>query len=59
MWNFHVLPRRLTWLGHEFLDAAREDLRWGQAKRLVLEKTGSVSFATLQQVLVELMKRSL
>jgi hypothetical protein len=31
----------LTWAGHEFLDASRDDSRWESVKRLLLEKTGS------------------
>ena len=47
-------PKRLTWEGHEFLDAAREDTRWQKAKRLVFEKTGGLSFDVLKAVLAKL-----
>ena len=32
---------RLTWAGHDFLDAARSDTVWEQAKKLCLDKTGA------------------
>ena len=47
-------PTRLTWAGHEFLDAARDDTRWQKAKRFVIEKTGSLSFDLLKQVLTKI-----
>jgi Hypothetical protein (DUF2513) len=46
-------PKRLTWLGHEFLDASREPSRWEKAKSVVLEKTGGLSFEALKQVLFQ------
>lgn len=53
------LPRRLTWDGHEFLDAARDKSRWTRAKKMVLEKAGVLSFEALRQVLLALVKQSL
>ena len=35
---------RLTWQGHEFLDAARNEDRWNQAKKTISEKGGSLTF---------------
>lgn len=46
----------LTWQGHEFLDASRDESRWKKAKRLVFEKTGGLSFEMLKLALVEGMK---
>jgi hypothetical protein len=46
----------LTWDGHEFADAARDDSRWTKAMGLVQEKGGAVTIAVLTQVLVGLMK---
>ncbi len=45
------LPERLTWLGHEFLDASRNDTFWKKAKTAVLEKTGGLAFDVLFQLL--------
>jgi hypothetical protein len=52
-------PTRLTLAGHEFLDASREPSRWQKAKKVVLEKTGSLSFEALKQVLFQLIKEAL
>jgi hypothetical protein len=48
------VPRCLTWAGHEFIDAAREDTLWQKGKSLVLEKTGGLSFDVLKAVLIKL-----
>jgi len=48
------LVRRLTWDGHEFLDAARDETTWKQAKAVVAQKTGSLSFGVLKALLVKL-----
>jgi Hypothetical protein (DUF2513) len=34
----------LTWAGHEFADAARDETRWRKAMGVVQEKGGSVIF---------------
>jgi len=41
---------RLTWAGHEFLDAAREPTRWERTKAL-LAKAGGASFPVWMEVL--------
>ena len=38
----------LTWSGHEFLEASRDDSRWNKAKKIIWEKTGSFSFEILK-----------
>lgn len=38
---------RLTWLGHEFLDAAKDDSIWNKAKEKFLKPTVSFSFDLL------------
>ncbi len=48
-------PDRLTWHGHEFLDAARNDQSWGQVKQ-ALGKTGGFVVAVAEQLLLELVK---
>jgi len=52
-----VKVRRLTAAGHDFLDAARDETRWSQAKG-VCEKAGGWTVAILQQVLVGLLAQS-
>jgi len=46
-------PSKMTWLGHEFLDAARNDTVWRKTKELVKEKGGSVPFEVLKSLLVK------
>jgi hypothetical protein len=48
--------KKLTWPGHEFLDASRKDSVWQKAKSTVLEKTGGLSFEVLKAVVVQLAK---
>lgn len=47
-------PIRLTYQGHEFVDAARKDSLWRKATNLVQEKTGGLSLDVLKAVLVKL-----
>lgn len=48
--------RRLTWEGHEFLEAAKDTTRWNSAKALMKEKGGGMVFEVLKQLLIEMMK---
>jgi hypothetical protein len=54
-----AILRNLTWVGHEFADAARDDTRWKKAMGMVQEKGGSVSLSVLTQLLTALMKGAL
>jgi hypothetical protein len=49
----------LTWAGHEFLDASRDETRWEKAKNLIFQKGGSLSFELLKITLSEIMKKTL
>lgn len=49
----------LTWDGHDFLDAARNDKIWKKAKNITLEKTGGLAFDVLKGVLIQLGKKAL
>lgn len=49
--GFSIAPKRLTWKGHEFLDAARSDTIWNKVKAQVKDKAGSVSFDVLKVLL--------
>lgn len=53
------LPFRLTWEGHEFLDAARNDSTWERAKSKFAEHGLSASFTLLRTVLVGIAKQQL
>jgi len=44
--NIHGLsfkPKRLTWKGHEFLDAVKSDTVWNKVKTTVVEKGASLT----------------
>lgn len=53
-----VMPRSLTWKGHEFLDLAREQKRWNQAK-IAISKIGSAPISVWMKVLHDLMLKEL
>lgn len=53
-----ALPRALTWKGHEFLDLARDQKRWNQAKSLI-SKVGSAPLSVWTKVLSELVVKEL
>lgn len=48
--------RRLTWEGHEFIEAAKDTTRWNRAKALMKDKGGGMAFEVLKQLLIEMMK---
>jgi hypothetical protein len=52
------MPQRLTWEGHEFLEATRDDGLWKKAKDTTLSKGGGLTLDVLKAVLVELAKRA-
>ena len=46
----HFAPR-LTDAGHEFIELARSDARWREAKAIVTERTGGPSLALVRELL--------
>jgi Hypothetical protein (DUF2513) len=50
---------RLTWNGHEFLDAAKDDTLWNKAKTTIGQHFGSVPFDVLKQYLMKLINDGL
>jgi hypothetical protein len=54
-----VLPFSLTWRGHEFLDASRNEKLWKRATQLGAKKLGGVPFDVLLALLVQLAKDQL
>jgi hypothetical protein len=50
--------RSLTWKGHEFLDLARDQRRWNQAKAAI-GKVGSAPISVWMKVLQDLMFKDL
>ena len=53
-----AMPRSLTWKGHEFLDLARDQKRWNQAKTAI-GKVGSAPLSVWMKVLQDLMFKEL
>jgi hypothetical protein len=54
-----VLPFRLTWNGHEFIAAARNDSIWRKAKTKVATTAVDVPFAILKEVLMQILRGDL
>ncbi len=46
-----VIFNRMTWQGHDFADAARDDVVWKKTLRKVAETTKSVTFELLTHLL--------
>ena len=45
------MVKGLTWNGHEFLDASRNDTVWSKTKQFVADKGGNIPFQLLTEVL--------
>jgi hypothetical protein len=54
----YVLAFGLSWQGHEFLDAARDETVWRKVTAEIKAKGLSVTFAVLQTLLLEAVKKS-
>jgi hypothetical protein len=52
-------PVRLTWEGHEFLEAARSDSRWKKTLTLFREQGIGLVFSLLKEALVKLAAQDL
>ncbi len=52
-------PMRLTWEGHEFLEAARDDGLWQKAKQKIGTAAGGVTFDILKSVLYSLLREQI
>jgi len=51
--------QRLTYTGHEFLDAARSDTLWAKAKQKMMDSTGVLTVEGLKLALPEVVKAAL
>ena len=51
-------PKRLTWKGHEFVEAARNDTIWNKAKETMMEKAGGIVFDVLTNLLTSLVSKA-
>lgn len=50
---------RLSWAGHEFLDAARSDTIWHKAGERIKKSGVDVTLSLMQDILKQLLKQSL
>ncbi len=50
--------RTLTWKGHEFAAAARDDTRWNEVMGIVAKKGGSITVEILTQLLAGHMRKA-
>ncbi len=53
--DFEWIPMNLTWKGHDFVEAARNDDRWNRAKKIISEKGGGLVFNVLNNLLIKLL----
>lgn len=51
-------PTRLTWNGHEFLDAARDETIWTKMQAEISKVSGTMALPVVLALLIELGKRS-
>jgi hypothetical protein len=52
-------PERMTWSGHEFLDAARNEELWRETKQRVERGAGSAPFLVFQELLLSALRARL
>ena len=57
--GYSILPVRLTWQGHEFLDKIRDEGRWTTIKSETLKAAGGLSLFALQTVADLMIRRAL
>jgi len=55
--QFHLY--RLTWPGHELLDAIRNESIWNKTKSTISTKGGSMTFELIKSVAIELAKTAM
>jgi hypothetical protein len=56
---FKVHPFRLTWEGHEFLAAARNDSIWAKTKINILSRVSDIPFSLLKELLITTIRSEL
>ncbi len=57
--NTYILIVRMLWEGHEFLDNARNESIWKEARKTIAEKGGSVAVGVLTQLLSSIAKQQM
>ncbi len=58
MLGYEFVVLRLTYAGHEFLDAARQDKLWRKAKETILSNAGTLTVEALKTALSMLMQQA-
>lgn len=56
--DLNWFPERLTWQGHEFLEASRNTTAWNRTKE-IMAKSGGFVFEIAKTVLIEIIKNQL
>lgn len=51
-------PKRLTWSGHDFIEASRDPSRWEKAKSIVRDRGGAMVLEALKDVLITLARQA-
>jgi hypothetical protein len=54
-----VWKPQLNWTGHEFLDTARDETTWNQAKERVGKSVGTVAMSVLSALLIEISRQQI
>ena len=52
-------PERMTWAGHEFLDAARDERLWEESRRRVERRFETAPFEIVHELLVRMARDEL
>lgn len=52
-----AIPTQLTWQGHDFLDACRNESVWNKAKERLKSIGGDVPLAVIQSLLVDIIRK--
>lgn len=57
--GIHFDLYRLTWSGHDFLDAIRNESTWSKTKAMITDKGGAMTFELIKSVAISLTKTAL
>ncbi len=53
----NFIPTEITWEGHDFLEAIRDDVRWGKVKS-TMGKVGGFAYEVVKSVAISFMEDS-
>ena len=56
--DLYWLPERLTWQGHEFLEASRNNANWNKVKE-IMAKGGGFVFDIAKAILIKLLEQQI